>query len=148
LVYKSVPGLHIHALASSPAPMWCRGRSTNSTGVRLSSPRADRWWWRGRGGLRRAATARSRRRARGHSKSGEARGDGGQCAAVGATQGSREEFGRVGRRRELAEGCAHRVRGNGGSADGGCALEETGTATYIRVCTGRGTASRLRPPTV
>jgi hypothetical protein len=31
--------------------------STNGMGVRLGSPLADWWLWRGRGGLRRAATA-------------------------------------------------------------------------------------------
>jgi hypothetical protein len=82
------------------------------------------------GGLRRAAATRSRRRARGHPNSGEARGDGDQCVAMGATQESREEFGIVGRRQELAEGFAHCSSGNGGSADGGCSREETRTATY------------------
>jgi hypothetical protein len=70
--------------------------------MQLTSPRADWWWWRGRGCLRQVAASRPRWRARGHPKSSEPRGDGGQCAAVEATQGSREEFGRVGRRRELA----------------------------------------------
>jgi hypothetical protein len=68
--------------------------------------------------------------------------------AMGATQDSREEFGMVGRRRELAEGCPQRGGGNGVSADGGCAREETGTATYSWARTGREIASRLRPPIV
>jgi hypothetical protein len=58
----------------------------------------------------------SRRRAHGHPNSGVAQGGGDQCVAMGATQESREEFGRVGRRREVAEARA-RGGGNGGLAD-------------------------------
>jgi hypothetical protein len=47
---------------------------------------------------------RSQRRARGHPNSGMAQGNGVQLAAVGATQGCNKAVGRVGRRRELAEG--------------------------------------------
>jgi hypothetical protein len=80
----------------------------------LNSPLADWWRWRGRGDLRRAAAARPQRYAHGHADSGEARGGGGQCAAMEALLGSREEVGMVGRRRKLAEARAHGGGGNGG----------------------------------
>jgi hypothetical protein len=76
--------------------------------------------------------ARPRRRVRSHPKSGEARGDGDQSVVVGDTQGSREEFVRVGRRRELAEGGAHRGGGNGGRANSVRARAKAGVATYSR----------------
>jgi hypothetical protein len=57
---------------------------------------------------------RPRRHARGHADSGEARGGGGQRAAMEALLGSREEVGMVGRWRKLAEARAHGGGGNGG----------------------------------
>jgi hypothetical protein len=97
----------------SPAVNSVRAWQANGAMLRLDSPRVDGWWWHGRRWLRRAAAVRSRRCARCGSGSGEARGDGGQCSAMEVTPESREEVGRVGRRRELAEARA-RGSGNGG----------------------------------
>jgi hypothetical protein len=85
----------------------------SDTGGRLSSPLADWWQWRGRGDLRRAATARPRRYTCGHVDSGEARGGGGQRTAMEALLRSREEVGMVGRWWKLAEAQAHSGSGNG-----------------------------------
>jgi hypothetical protein len=103
---------------SSPAARWGRSRSTNGAGVRLGSPLDDWWRWRGRRWLQRVAVTRSRRRARGHPDSGEAQGGGGQCAAIEASPGAREEVGMVGRRRELAEGDARLRQWQWRAADG------------------------------
>jgi hypothetical protein len=56
--------------------------------------------------------ARSQRCTCGHLKFGKARGDGGQCAAVEAIEGSRGEFGRVGRQWRAVDGVLARD-GNG-----------------------------------
>jgi hypothetical protein len=66
---------------SSPAARWGRTRATCGTRVRLGSPLADWWRWRGRGELRRAAATGPQRRARGRSDSGDTRGDAAQCVA-------------------------------------------------------------------
>jgi hypothetical protein len=99
---------------SSPAARHGRERSTCGPGVRLGSPRVDWWRWCDRGRLRRAAVARSRQHTRCGSVFGEAQGGEDQCTAMGATIGSREELGRVGRRWELAE-----VWARGGGSNGG-----------------------------
>jgi hypothetical protein len=91
-----------------------RGRKTSDTTVRLASPGADWWCRRDRRWLRRAAAARSRRRTRGWSVSGEAPGGEVQHATMGARVGPREGLEGVGRRRELA-GVRARSGGNGGS---------------------------------
>jgi hypothetical protein len=88
---------------SSPAARWGRARETSSTGRQLGSPLANWWRWRGQGELRRAAATRPRRRARGHTDSGEARGGEAQCAAREPRGMSREGLGRRGRRRARAE---------------------------------------------
>jgi uncharacterized protein (DUF2252 family) len=92
---------------------WDRIRATSDTGGRLSSPLADWWQWRGRGDLRRATATRPRRYARGHADSSEARGGGGQRAAMESLLGSREEVEMVGRRWKLAEARVHGGGGNG-----------------------------------
>jgi hypothetical protein len=89
-------------------------------GGRLSSPLADWWRWRGRGDPRRAAAARPRRYARSLANSGEARGGGGQRAAMEALLGSREEVGMVVRRWKLAEARAHGGGSNGGRRTAVC----------------------------
>jgi hypothetical protein len=75
---------------------------------------------------------RPRLRASGHLKYGEARGDRDQCAAIGATQWFREEFGRVGRRWELAGARARGGGGNGGRRMAFSRRRATGASTYSR----------------
>jgi hypothetical protein len=69
------------AAGSSLAARWGRTRAARGTGMRLGSPLADWWRWRGRGELWRAAATGPRWRARGRTDSGEARGGEAQCAA-------------------------------------------------------------------
>jgi hypothetical protein len=75
---------------SSPAARWGRTKATCGTGVRLGSPLADWWRWRGRGELRRAEATGPRRRAHGLTSSDEARGGAAQCVAWEAQVMSRE----------------------------------------------------------
>jgi hypothetical protein len=91
----------------SPAANSGRRRETCSVGVWLGWPHIDWWWWPDRRWPRQAAAARSRRRARCGSDSGEARVGEGQCAAMGAWGWSSEGLGGFGRWREWAELWAH-----------------------------------------
>jgi hypothetical protein len=76
---------------------------------------------------------RSRRRTCYGLVSGEASDGEDQHVAMGATMGSREELGRVGRRRELAGVRARGGGGNGESTGGGAhAWEEMGAPFYSR----------------
>jgi hypothetical protein len=111
---------------SSPAVRWGRARATSGTGRQLGSPLADWWWWRGRGELRRAAATRPRRRARGHTGSGGARCGEAQCVAREARGMSREDLGRLGRRRARAEQGAHRGRRQWRDAAGTAARDGVG----------------------
>jgi hypothetical protein len=63
--------------------------------------------------------ARPRWRAHGHPDSSEARCGGGQCVAMEASPGAREEVGMVRQRRELAEGGARLQRWQRWASDGG-----------------------------
>jgi hypothetical protein len=83
---------------SSPVVRWGRTRATCGTGVRLGSPLANWWRWRGRGELRRVAAKGPRRRARGLTGSGEVRGGVAQCVAWEAQVMSREGLGTFARR--------------------------------------------------
>jgi hypothetical protein len=99
LDFTSIP---LQRQGGSPVARWGRIRATSGTGGRLSSPLAA------------MATTRPRRHARGHVDSNEARGGGGQCAAMEALLMSREGVGMVGRQRKLEETRAHDDGGNGG----------------------------------
>jgi hypothetical protein len=127
---------------SSPAVRWGRARATSGTGRQLGSPLTDWWRWRGQGELRRAAATRPRRRARGHTDSGEARGGEAQLKPREARAMFREGLGRLGRRRARAEQGAHRRRRQWRGAAGAWARngvgEERTWRPFIRAGSGDG----------